>query len=303
MIPLVSAIKRGSTEDGPGIRTVVFFKGCVLRCDFCHNPQTQQVGQELLLSPMRCVGCGACVEACDTGAITAPATLDRRRCTLCGACVEACPSGAFSFAGKEYGLDELTAELLKDRPFYERSGGGVTLSGGEATMFFEFVGKLAAGLRREGVSCWLQTCGLFDQGDFERRILPFLEGVFFDVKFASDEKHRRHTGRSNRKILENLEWLLDKSVEVVVRCPLVPGENDGDDDLIELADVLSDIGVHSVTLLPYNPLGADMAKALGRGWTAPTSFYRPEDLEALYRKFEWILEQKAHGLERKGVAQ
>jgi len=297
MTPLVTSIKRGSTEDGPGIRTVVFFKGCPLRCVFCHNPQTQSVGRELVVSPGRCVGCGACVASCSVHAVTGPASVDRERCTVCGDCVDVCPSSALSLAGRRYDVDELMGELLLDKPFFDRSGGGVTFSGGEPTMFPRFLDSLGARLGDAGVSCWIQTSGAFDRQAFERHILSHLEGIFFDVKFASEEDHRKYTGRSNRRILDNLAWLLKQDVEVCVRCPMVPGLTDSDANLRGLVDILSELGVSSLTLLPYNPLGADMAESLGRSWDAPRRFYSPEELKALYRRMEDILAEKSLALD------
>jgi pyruvate formate lyase activating enzyme len=208
--PLIVDIKRHSLEDGPGIRSVVFFKGCPLRCDFCQNPETQKRSLEIAFSASKCVLCGHCSDACSTGAIDLASEyrIRRDRCQRCGTCASRCPSSALRAVGTSYSPEALVEILLRDRNFYRHSGGGVTLSGGEATLHLEYLELVLGLLRGEGVHLALQTCGEFEYTAFRDRLLPLLDLIFFDVKLVDPDEHRTHTGRSNRRIIENLRRLL-----------------------------------------------------------------------------------------------
>jgi pyruvate formate lyase activating enzyme len=288
--PLIADIKRRSLEDGPGIRSVVFFKGCPLRCVFCHNPEMQRPGRELLFRPERCVACGACVPACPRGAVALdlPGRIARAACDDCGACVLACPSSALAHVGRRYTVDELVEVLLRDEPYYRHSGGGVTFSGGECTMFPEYLESLARALRQRGIHLLVETAGQLDGAWFVARILPLVDRVYFDLKLADAAAHRRYTGSDNRRILENLTLLIETAPDRVdVRIPLVPGITTTPENLRGLAQLLRERGVRRATLLPYNPLGCEMAPRLGRERPpVPEGFMSKEELAAAIATFE-----------------
>ncbi len=168
--PLVADIKRNSLDDGPGIRSVVFFKGCPLRCVWCHNPECTAAGPELMFNQETCIGCKSCAEVCPENAIgeDGPAAIDRKACTLCGDCVDECPSGALSLIGIYYPAGELVDTLLRDKPFYDNSGGGVTLSGGEPTVIMDYTAEVARKLKEAGVHVLIETCGDFDWARFRK---------------------------------------------------------------------------------------------------------------------------------------
>ena len=215
--------------------------------------------------PERCSVCRRCEPACPCG-VARPAREAQSpgSCRTCGACVDACAAAARRVAGEHHDLDELTALLLRDEPFYRHSGGGVTLSGGEPTVFPRYSGELAARLASRGVHVLLETCGHFDGAAFERHLLPHLSTVYFDLKLADDDQHRRHTGRGNARIRENLGRLVGRGdLEVLPRVPLVPGITDGAPNLRALAAVLLDLGLLRVALMPYNPLWVPKREALG----------------------------------------
>ncbi len=267
--PLVVDVKRGSLDDGPGIRSVVFFKGCPLRCVWCQNPETMRPRAEIQRLPGSCVGCRSCVDACPTGRAR-PATEAEpadRKCRLCLACVDACPSASRRVAGRAMPVDELVALLLRDAPFYRRSGGGVTLSGGEPALFTEHAGRVARELRARDVHVLLETCGLFDWDSFAVHLLPHLGTIWFDLKLADPARHERSTGRTNAIIHENLRRLVaasaDREVELLPRIPLVPGLTDDADNLAALATLVRDLGLRRIALLPYNPLWIPKRRALG----------------------------------------
>lgn len=291
--PLIVDIKRSSLEDGPGIRSVVFFKGCPLRCTFCQNPEAQAANVEMAYWPVKCIGCGQCVEACPSGAATleGPERIIRERCTCCGACSEACPTGALRRIGTPYCPEALVEVLLRDLSYYRHSGGGVTLSGGEATLYADYVERLLRLLKAEGVHLLLETSGYFRYETFREKLLPYLDAVYFDVKFADPETHRRHTGKPNRRILDNLRRLLrEPSVEVQPRVPLIPGMTATRENLAGIAALLRDAGASSLHLLPYNPMGLDMFAALGRSTPAlPPGFLGPDELRDLHELFAGIL--------------
>lgn len=267
MQPLIADIKRHSLEDGPGIRSVVFFKGCPLRCTFCHNPEMQSPEQEVVFRRQRCIGCGECVKACPHGSVSLvdEARIDRRSCDLCGDCVARCPSSALAFVGRHYDIDELVHVLLRDSAFYRRSGGGVTLSGGECTMFRDYLEALVHALRREGQHILVQTSGECDGDWFSTRVLPFVDQVYFDAKLADPSLHREHCGRDNTRILANLDLFLRVArPRITVRVPLVPGITATSDNLRRVARLLALRDIRRATLLPYNPLGTGMARRIGR---------------------------------------
>jgi pyruvate formate lyase activating enzyme len=289
-VPLVADIKRHSLEDGPGIRSVVFFKGCPLRCVFCHNPELQNLDRELVFSVGRCIRCGSCVAACPEHASSLERgdRIDRPRCNDCGECVIACPSSALAYVGRSYEIGELVEVLLRDQAYYRESGGGVTLSGGECTMFPEYLEALACALKGEGTHLLVETSGEFDGAWFIDRLLPLVDLIYFDLKIADAEVHRRHTGRGNRRIWENLALLLQQSAErVEVRIPLVPGITATPENLSTLGQRLRALGVRRAILLPYNPLGKEMAMRLGReSPDVPDGFMGKEALAEAIAAFE-----------------
>jgi pyruvate formate lyase activating enzyme len=262
--PLVVDVKRNSLDDGPGIRSVVFFKGCPLRCVWCQNPESLVPGRELQRLPDRCVGCGACVLACTRGVARPGGVVQAGECGVCETCVAVCPTAARRVVGTAYDLDALFDKLLRDEPFYRRSGGGVTLSGGEPTLYLDYVTRLAERLAARGVHVLVETCGHFDGERFVGELLPHLGAVYFDVKVADPEAHRRATGRDNRRIRENLTLVARTNPEkLLVRVPLVPGITDLAENLAAIAALLRGLGLPRVALLPYNPLWIPKRRALG----------------------------------------
>ena len=251
---MIFDIQRYSVHDGPGIRTVVFFKGCPLRCQWCQNPESWQRAPEIGFHRERCIGCRNCEESCQEGAIlSGPKRIDRARCTVCGACVETCYAEGLSIVGEEWGRDELVAEVSRDRPFYEDSGGGVTLSGGEPLAQIEFVEEFCSGCREEGLSVAVETCGAVPFDSF-RRILPFVELVLFDVKAVDPSLHKAWTGSGNELILSNLAKLRESEVRLIPRVPIVPGYTALPSNLDRIAAHLEG-SFQEVHLLPYHGWG------------------------------------------------
>jgi pyruvate formate lyase activating enzyme len=265
--PLVSHIRHFSLDDGPGIRTTVFLKGCPLSCVWCHNPESIRPEREVTFDPRACIGCGQCRDVCDHDALS-PADPDRRiipaRCNGCGRCADACPARAIRSIGRYYPVDELVDRLLGDRVLYETSGGGVTFSGGEPTIHMEYLGEAAASLKKEGVHVALQTCGHFDMDRFRERLLPVVDTVYFDLKLIDPEAHRRYTGRPNRRILDNFQTLIrEPALSVVATVPLVPRITATDRNIEEIVTFLIRSHCHRFELRPYHPGGRQKRAALG----------------------------------------
>ena len=284
--PLILEIKGNSLDDGPGIRTVVFFKGCPLDCSWCHNPEGKKTVAEISFDEAECVVCGACAEACAKHAIdsTSPGILERSLCDVCGACVEVCPSEALAVVGRRMDVEEVALEVEKDAAFFKTSGGGVTLSGGEPTLFMDYCSRLLERLERSNIHAVVETCGRFDLESFETYILPNVDSIYYDLKIFDEATHRKECGASNEVILENFRVLVgrcrDAGKELLPRVPLVPGITATEENLSQLAVFLTDSGVERVALLQYNPLWLDKGRKLG---VTSTLFERPEMKEWMSR--------------------
>jgi len=258
---IVSDIVPFSVHDGPGIRTTVFFKGCPLRCRWCHNPENWRPGPQCMVLPSRCMHCGAC-SVCPAGARGPDGAYDSARCTGCGRCAALCPAGACRISGAAMTPEEVVARILPDKPFF-RDRGGVTLSGGEPMYQPDFAIALATLLREEGIDVALETCGYAAWADL-RRMVPLVSRFLYDWKESDPEKHRRWTGADNRLIRENLARLNDAGTRIVLRCPLIPGCNDREDHFEGIAKLTRRYpAIERVDLLPYHALGNDKRTQLG----------------------------------------
>jgi len=264
---MVFDLKRFALHDGPGIRTTVFLKGCPLSCAWCHNPESQRTEPELLFWEDRCTGCGACVTACPVEAVAMAgekAATDRARCTACGACVPACPEGARAIAGAEWSTDDLVQEIERDLLFFDQSGGGVTLSGGEPLAQVAFAHSILTACAKRRIHTAVDTCGYGAWEDLAA-LAEVTDLFLYDVKQTDDELHIERTGRSNRPILENLERLDGMGRPIWIRCPLVPGYNDDRSTLDELAAIVKNLSsVRAVHVLPFHRGGQAKSKGLGR---------------------------------------
>ncbi len=267
---LVFDVKRDSSEDGPGIRTTVFFKGCPLDCIWCQNPEGKSKTPGLFFDSSKCrpSECSTpCAGVCETGALRSVdgvLEVNREECTRCDRCFELCPTKALRPAGHWIGMSELLSKVLLDRAFYKSTGGGVTVSGGEATMQMDFLHSFLKELKREGIHTAIETSGCFDLAAFKERLLPYLDLVYFDIKLISESESRRYMGVSNKVILENFTGLIrDAKVPVIPRIPLIPGVTATEENLTGIAGFLREHSLKACSLMPYNPLWHDKAKRLG----------------------------------------
>jgi pyruvate formate lyase activating enzyme len=265
--PLIFDIHHFALDDGPGIRTTVFFKGCPLACLWCHNPEGIQSCPELFYYAEKCIGCGDCAQVCPTMAISMEPhpIVARQRCNGCGVCARSCPSSALTIKGTYYTPTELVDLLLKDKVFFDTSGGGVTFSGGEPTMHLAYLEEIACRLKAHGVHIALQTCGHFSLDAFSEHLLPYLDVIFFDIKCMDPERHRHLTGQDNRLILRNFDRLVAlEPSKLVCTVPVIQGLNADEDNLRAIAARISAVNGLIFQLNPYHPGGLIKAAALGK---------------------------------------
>ena len=256
-------IQRGSYVDGPGIRTTVFFKGCNLKCKWCHNPEGISKGIQKLFYKDKCVGCGKCARICP---------YNQKDCTLCGKCALYCPSYALEICGAEYTISELFEIIIKDKSYYESSNGGVTFSGGECMLQIDFLTEILKICKKANINTAVDTAGNVPYEYFEK-IIPYTDTFLYDIKCISEDLHEKFTGVSNATIISNLKKL-SKSFKgkIVVRIPLIGGFNDEDSEIFKINDFMSQINVSNVEVLPYHKMGLHKYEALNM---QPAEFYTP----------------------------
>lgn len=283
---LVTNLQGFSTEDGPGIRTTVFFKGCPLSCPWCHNPEGLVAKEELIFYAEKCIGCKSCVKVCKHGA-PVPGAPGAETCERCFRCVEECPAGARQKMGEWFTVDKLTAAVLRDRVYYETSGGGITASGGEAMVWADFLAKFFRRLREEGVHTALDTSGAVG-GEPLDRVLQYTSLALVDLKIMDPDRHRRVLGLPLAPLLGHIRQIADSDTPIILRVPVVPGYTDDEPNLRAMADFAGRLStLQKIELIPYHRLAEPKYRHLGRSYPLaglqPPSAAAMEAAAALFR--------------------
>ena len=288
---LITNVQKFSIHDGDGIRTSVFFKGCPLKCEWCHNPETQRFEKEMQCDKEKCVGCGTCAKVCPNGAISmenGKPEMKKDACTFCGKCVNFCPIGIREIIGREYSVKELIKELMKDQMFYEESGGGVTLSGGEVmAMDIDYILAIAKELTRQDVTLTIDTCGYVPYEKFQA-ILPYVNTFLYDVKVMDPKLHKKYIGVDNQLILDNLIRLAADGARIYIRIPTIKEVNGNEKNMKETIAFLKEHDIHpaQINLLPYHDTGSGKYSKLDMEYKG-TDLHAPEkeEMESFVRLF------------------
>jgi len=285
-------IKKFSLHDGPGIRTTVFFKGCDMRCRWCHNPESHRLEPELMFRPDRCIGCQSCLTVCTQKAISLNddvITHQKEKCIQCGRCADVCNAQAREMVGRESTVEEVMTEIEKDLPFYVQSGGGVTFSGGEPLLQKDFLSALLHSCKARGIHTAVDTCGYADWKDIDS-IRNQTDLFLYDLKLVDDVLHRKHTGVTNKNILRNLQKLSDGGQDIIIRVPIVPGITDTKENIHHIGELTMRLShLRRLDILPYFHIAAEKYQRLHRVYdlteTRPPSAERMSQIADLLRDF------------------
>lgn len=283
---IIYNIQRMSVQDGPGLRTTVFLKGCPLRCKWCSNPESQRTSPQMLVFENLCTHCGACKDTCQHGAVVDKGGVfgrDMNLCTHCGACVPSCPSKARVMSGEEMSVEQVMDVIQKDALYYENSGGGVTFGGGEPTSGGQFFLDMVQAVHDEGFHVTVDTCGYCPEERFDKTI-ELADLFLFDCKHMDTAEHKRLTGVDNALILRNLRAALESGTEVRIRMPLMPGMNDSEENIAAMAEFLAEYGRTEVEIMPCHLFGK--SKYLALNMPLPElAQYTPEELAVVQERF------------------
>lgn len=261
-------IQKFSTNDGPGVRTTVFLKGCPLRCKWCANPESQPTAVQILYDQSRCAACSTCVHICPQGAVSLSGgriSIDSRSCAACLQCVRSCPGGALSYEGDDKTVQEVVKVCLQDKDFYETSGGGVTISGGEGLAQPEFLEELLTALKQHQIHLAIETTG-YAKPEIFQKLAPMFDLLLFDVKHYDRDRHYEGTHVYNDVIIENLRWAVAQGIQVLPRIPVIPGFNASLEDAAGIAALLENVGAQKVQLLPFHQFGENKYHKLGQAY-------------------------------------
>lgn len=266
---MVFNIQRFSIQDGPGIRTSVFLKGCPLECIWCCNPESQKSRKEIIHYNNKCILCLKCVEACPQEAITFKnnkIAINRKLCNLCKKCIEVCPQDSYELVGEKMDLSMVMNEIMRDIPFYNNSGGGVTLTGGEPSSQPKFSSEILKASKKEQINTAIETCG-YARWESLRTILSYTDLVLFDLKVMSDNLSKKFTGVSNKIILKNLKKIDDLGIKIIIRMPFIPNYNDSEENLKEMVNFLKGLNnLHPIEIIPFHQHGRYKYSCLGRNY-------------------------------------
>lgn len=266
MSGLTFDIHRFSLNDGPGIRTTVFLMGCYLKCEWCHNPESQSFIPQLSFNTEKCIHCFECVKVCPYSAHKIKDNkhfVEWNLCDLAGKCAEVCPSGALKIIGTNSEVEFIISEVMKDKKYYDKTSGGLTISGGEPMAQFEFTKELLMMAKQKGIHTALDTCGYGEQEHY-KEILDYADLFLFDYKFTDEQLHKKYTGVTNKDIIANLEFLYNAGASIILRCPLIPGINDSDEHLEGIKKLIQIYPeLLAVEIMPYHNMGKDKASRVG----------------------------------------